>query len=385
MSDKQADREEKPTQGYHIDRRFFIGSSLFSIACRQKNARGFRGFAFVANYDGQAIAAVDLQVFAVVRHIRLDANPTAVIAHPDRPQVFALTPANGAIHRIDLGTLNVEAKRVLARSATTVRLSPQGDCLWLLAAPERKLIRVDLDTLNPEAIVAIPEGATDIDFSPATPFAVLSLGENGRAAVIDLRTRRVAYQTQLGPAAGPVKYLKNGRLLLVGSPAERSLVVLDAESGRRVVELPLSLKPERFCFKQDGGQLFVTGPGLDAVAVVYPYQTQVAGTLLAGHAPGAMAASANPDFLFVANRDSGEVTALDIQTQKVRAVVPVGSVPDFIAITPDNNFALVLNRGSGDMAVIRVDAMAGRRTKAGPLFTMIPVGSTPVAAVVATI
>ncbi|MCX6598270.1 MAG: beta-propeller fold lactonase family protein, partial [Acidobacteria bacterium] len=265
-----------------------------------------------------------------------------------------------------------------------MRLDPGGETLWLLAPAERKLIRVRLDTLDPDAIIALPEGCRDIDIAPdgGLPYAAVNLGDTGRVSMMNLTTRKVQYELKVGSQTGPLQFLKNGKVLLAGSPAEQLLVVFDVATGQRIVELPLSLKPERFCFKQDGGQLFITGAGQDAVAVVYPFQTQVAGTILAGHEPGAMATSVNPDFLFVANRSSGEVTVLDIQTQKVRAVVPVGQDPDYICITPDNNFALVLNRRSGDMAVIRVDAMAGRRTKAGPLFTMIPVGSMPVAAVV---
>lgn len=361
-----------------------LAAGLVSAACQKKKSRGFSGFAFVSNYEGQAIAVVDLQTFTVVRHIRLGQSPTSLLAHPFRPSVLALTPATGTLHRIDLGTMAVEVSRAFTRTATAMRLDPSGNSLWLLAPAERKLVRIRLDTLDPDAIIALPEGCRDIDIAPESglPYAAVNLGDSGRVAMMNLSTRKVQYELKVGAQTGPIRFLKNGKLLLAGSPADQLLVVFDVATGQRVVELPLSLKPERFCFKQDGGQLFITGAGQDAVAVVYPFQTQVAGTILAGHEPGAMATSLNPDFLFIANRASGEVTVLDIQTQKVRAVVPVGQDPDYICVTPDNNFALVLNRRSGDMAVIRVDAMAGRRTKAGPLFTMIPVGSMPVAAVV---
>jgi YVTN family beta-propeller protein len=95
-----------------------------------------------------------------------------------------------------------------------------------------------------------------------------------------------------------------------------------------------------------------------------------------------VAASTDPDYLFVANPETGDVTVLDIETQRVVAVVAVGREPAFITITPDSEYALVLNRGSGDMAVIRIAALSGRRRKFAPLFTMIPVGSAPASAVV---
>lgn len=362
-------------------RRRFLAASLAAVACSRKKTSGFRGFAFVANAEGRSIAVVDLQTFLAVKHLRLNASPEIVAAHGYKPVVFALTPANGQIHRIDVSSLAVEATRSFTRTATTMRVTQSGDAAWLLAAQERKLIRVNFDTMTPDSMIGLPEGATDFELSPESPHAIVQLGGKGRFAIIDLAQRRVAYETSVGTRTGPVRFLKNGKLLLAGNRDNRTLVILEARTGQPVIELPLSLEPERFCFKQDGGQLFVTGSGADAVAVIYPFQTQVAGTILAGHAPGSMAASANPDLLFVANPDAGVVTVLDIQTQKVRAAVNVGKRPEGIVITPDQNFALVLNRESGDLAVLRVDAMAGRRTKAAPLFTMIPVGSGPVAAV----
>ena len=52
------------------------------------------------------------------------------------------------------------------------------------------------------------------------------------------------------------------------------------------MNLPLAVRPEHICFNADGGQVFVTGGGMDAVVVVYPYYTpQIGQTVLAGHSP----------------------------------------------------------------------------------------------------
>ncbi len=88
------------------------------------------------------------------------------------------------------------------------------------------------------------------------------------------------------------------------------------------------------------------------------------------------------DYLFVANPEAGNVTILDITTHKMVGVVAVGKDPSFLTITPDGQYALVLNRASGDMGVIRVKSVVRNRGKSAPLFTMIPVGSRPVAAAV---
>jgi len=152
------------------------------------------------------------------------------------------------------------------------------------------------------------------------------------------------------------------------------------------VNLPLPVQPANFCFNSDGGQLFVTGAGMDAVAIVFPYSTEVGETVLAGRTPDAMAVVKTPEeaeYLFIANAESGDVTVINVDTRKVLAGLAVGKEPRYIAITPDNQYALVLNRRSGDVAVIRIAALTARQRKfPAPLFTMIPVGSKPVSAAV---
>jgi YVTN family beta-propeller protein len=160
-----------------------------------------------------------------------------------------------------------------------------------------------------------------------------------------------------------------------------------------MVNLPLAVRPDHLCFNSDGGQLFVTGEGGDAVVVVFPYYTPyIAETVLAGHAPAAMAATfsvppAVPQYLFVANTKSGDVSILDITARRVIAVAPVGAEPSQIILTPDDQYALVLNQGSGDMAVLRLAnitraASGFLRSRKGPIFMMIPVGSKPVSAAI---
>lgn len=125
----------------------------------------------------------------------------------------------------------------------------------------------------------------------------------------------------------------------------------------------------------------MTGDGLDAVVVVYPFHTpEVAETVLAGHAPSAMDASES--YLFIASPQSGDVSILEINSRKVIAVVAVGSDPGFVTVTPDDQFALVLNRRSGDVAVLRVDTIQPKPSKRAALLTVIAVGSRPVSAAV---
>lgn len=349
------------------------------MSCTREKGNGFEGHAFVANEEGGALAAVNLTAFAVTRHIRIDGNPTKVVSHPTLPSVWAL--ASGFIHEIDPTRLEFRRKISLGGPALDLQLSPDTTHLWALS-PNR-LSKFNAETLAPAGVWNFPGEATSFVLARREPWAavvikdapplMLPTGEPGRVTPIAL-----PYQADL------VHFRSDGKQLALAGGAARQASFVTVPDARTVAHVPLAIEPRRIATKPDGGELYLTGDGLDAVVVLYPYLAEVGETVLAGRHPSAMAAVSTPDqaYLFVANPDAGNVTILDITTHKMVGVVPVGKDPSFVTITPDGQYALVLNRASGDMGVIRVKAVVRNRGKSAPLFTMIPVGSRPVAAAI---
>lgn len=372
-----------------LTRRSVVFGGLATLsACTRKKAKGFSGYAFIANSDGGAVAAVDLEVFAVARHIRVDGQPTAVVAREKRARVYALTPANGAVHEIRSGNLTLAGKLQVAKSAITMRLSPSHRNLYILCREPRKLVALAFEPMRVEWELPLPADPTDFDGSPDGSLLAISYGAAHALSFVDLAHHQAFPLVHTSGEIGLVRFQSDSRQLIAANVSERILSVYHAPTRKLIVHLPLAVRPDHLCFNADGGQLFVTGEGMDAVVVVYPYYTpQIGETVLAGHNPGAMAASATPGYLFVANPKSGDVSILDIETRRVVAVTPVGTEPSYITITPDDQYALVLNQASGDMAVIRIQNVTRavneqRRSKKGPLFMLIPVGSKPVSAAI---
>jgi YVTN family beta-propeller protein len=366
-------------------RQFLAALAGGGLACSRRRPEGFPGYVFVANFGGRAVAVVDLSAFAVTKHIRLNGAPSLVLAHPVKPVVYALTPDTGTIHEISTEDLTLHRRGRCRAAATSMRLSPSGEHLWILCRESRELIRLPVRDLEPDERVRLPHAPFAFDISPDGRQAAISFGDAGIVGLIALEGTPKIRRTLLDASCDTLRFRKDGKYIVVANPRERRLSILEAQGGRPVVRLPVPIVPEYFCFKRDGGELFVTGAGMDAVVTVYPYQTEIGSTTLAGRAPGYLAVSTGPEYLFVANPLSGDMTVLDVETQRMMAVVSVGKQPCYITITPDNQYALVLNRGSGTMAVVWIASLSGRRRKFAPLFTMIPVGSEPVNAVVRTL
>ena len=351
-----------------------------AVAACSRRSEPFAGYAFIANQESGALAVVDLSVMQVAKHIPIEGSPTEVHACHTRPAVYALTPANGRVHEVQTGNLRVERKLTVGSAATRMLLSPDEARLYVLVREPRSLVIVNLDDFKIEWRVTLPE--EPVGLSLPSDGSVVAVTSGASLHLVDLKSRH------LGPVLGrgvygEVRFLKNSRTLVAANIEERLLSAYRAEDrvedSRLITHLPLAVRPANLCFNRDGGQLFITGEGMDAVVVVYPYDTpEVAKTVLAGRAPGVMAASGS--LLFVASPASGDVSILNIETTRVIAVAQVGSDPGFIAITPDDAYALILNRQSGDVAVLQVAAIQPNRFKSASLLTVIPVGSRPVSA-----
>lgn len=354
--------------------------SAAALGCGRRRATGFPGYAFVANAGEQSVAVVDLTAFSVVRQLRLDAAPAGVIAHGARRAVYVVSPQNSTIFEIDAGNLAVKHKLSLAGTAVSMRLAPAGAFLWVLSRSPHVLVRVALDRFQINWRLKLPAEPADFDLSNDGAAAAVVFAEARSLGLFDLEKSGAARIIPAGDDPRAVRFRLDGKIVLVGNRSARTLTLLDAKSGAMLVHLPLPLEPENFCTKPDGGEIYITGKGMDAVVVVYPYWTEVAETRLAGRAPGAMAVSPSAEYLFACNPESGDVTVLEVYTGDMIAAVKVGAQPCCITFTPDNQYALVVNHGSGDLAVIRIAAIKPGRNKTAPLFTMIPVGTAPVSA-----
>jgi len=367
-----------------------------SAACQKPKATGILGYCFIANHTSRSVSVLDLSRFRIRAHVALDAAPSEVVAPTKPARAYVLARENATVYEIDAVSLAVSRRVRLGNEAVSMRLSRTGDSLWVLLRDPAALVEVPINSLRPERRIHFSSPADGFDVSRETGDACIINRHDRTIAIASLDQASVT-RTIVSPAEPSiVSFRRDGRHLIAGSEAARNITIYDTATGKTVVTLPLGLAPHHFCTTRDGGQLYITGTGMDAVVTVYPYRTEVAETRLAGHAPGAMAVTETepgnptPSFLMVANPDADRVTVLDVESGKLAALVQVGRGPGKIVITPDRQYALVLNEGSGDVAVIRIFSLAGnqegggrvKRYKSAPLFTMVPVGEQPVSGAV---
>jgi YVTN family beta-propeller protein len=368
-----------------LSRRSFLATSAVLTGCNSRTRNAFVGYAFVATRDSGDIAIVDLAAFSLEKkRIKPAGRPLNLIDVPNSDFILTIGE-NGIVEEIQVSETAITRKLSAPVFPYNVWLSHDAKTIWAISPDERNLLAFDRKSFQQTSQWPLPQKAKQIAVSPGSHHVAAAFESTNEVAFLSDPAQKNFVMAKLDQTPGQLRFLNNGSMLIVAHDQARQLTMVDTATGKIVVALPLPIRPQNLCFNSDGGQLFITGEGLDGVVVVYPFQSQVAATLLSGKSPGPMAVSTQPQFLFVTSPSTDTVSVLNIRTQKLAAVVAVGTEPRTVVVTPDNQMALVLNQRSGDMAIIRLANIVSKRQKTAPLFTMIPVGSAPVAAIIRSI
>ena len=357
---------------------------MLGSACGRRHGAGYAGYALVATAGETSVSVVDLAEFRLLKQVPLGGAPKAIALAGPAKASYVLTPETGSVHALDASFNRVHSWKY-ADELSGFALAPDGRSVLILAQGLRELIEADAETLRVKRRWKLAMKPVSLDMARDGSKVAISSGVRGMVELLDLQTGAHS-RKELGCVLGEVRFRWDGKLLLVANQQEQTITVLEVPGLATVVELPVAMVPENLCFDFYGGQLFVSGRGMDAVAVIFPYRTlDVEQTVLAGRAPGAMACSENPEYLFVASAGGSDVCILNVDSRKVIGIVEVGQEPTYLAVTPDSQYVLVLNEKSGDMAVIHAgtipvklgNAAKMRGKVTASLFTMLPVGSRP--------
>jgi len=372
--------------GETVSRRGLLAGVMAS-ACGRKRGTRYQGWLFVASGAEKEIAVADLASFRRVASIPLPCAPDQLFQF--RGRVFAICRDARAMVEIDVERFRFAGRIGLPGKPVAARLLPEADnnagTAIVLTDEPGALLSVDLLNRRVSARLTLPGAPGDLDVSGL--LAAITLPARNAVLRVSLSGSKtpdikLIGSTDVGVSCRAVRFRRDGRTILAGAAVARELVAIDSQSGKLLTRLPLPVSPSRFCFNADGGQLFVTGTGEDALAIVSPFQNEVAETILAGHTPYGMAVSERRNLLFVTNPGSGDLTILDIETRGLSASVHVGETPGDILLTPDGEYALVLDQRSGNVSVVRITSVLGRKVKTNPLFTVFPTAADARSAII---
>jgi len=210
--------------------------------------------------------------------------------------------------------------------------------------------------------------------------------EPGAVDVIDTQSVAKIKSIPIKGAVHNTYVTPDGRYVVAGSIAGKTLTVIDAQTEQTVwvMDFDLGVRPIAFEPNPDGStkRMFVQLSDLNGFAVV-DFMTRKEVTriklpeLPAGKAPfegggnasHGLAVTADGKTLVVCSRLNSSVYTYSLPDLKLLGSVEVGKAPDWVTLTPDSKSAYVANAQSNSVSVIDIKSVKE--------VTRIPVGQVP--------
>lgn len=299
--------------------------------------------AFVTNFGGDTVSAIDLDDAEVVATIRTGNKPHGVVVAPDGSRVYVTNEADGTLTAIEWP------------SGEVVRQVPVG------SAPHQ------------------------LDVSPDGKRLFIPLNGEDRVVVLNATTFEVEGTVPVGRRPHIVRVLPGGQTVLATSEGDQQLTIFDAESLEVVKTVPVFATPRVPAAASDGSKIYQTIRWLNGMLVIDTESGRITGRIALSHerfAPegkDAHGVGVRPRSgeVWLTSQTGNNVTIVEAESGQQVATIVVGRDPNWIEFTSDGSLAVVSNTGDGTATIIDVEA---RRVR-----TTISVGPSPKRLTIATV
>jgi YVTN family beta-propeller protein len=329
-----------------IDRPLVLIPLSLLLALSAPTAEASRVVIVQTNSAGDNVLLIDPEANKVVGEVTgIEVNHGAAAA-PDGSRFYFTNEAEESLDVVDAGTLAVTKRIPLSGRPNNVSISHDGKRVY--------------------AAIVSPPGAVDV-----IDTATLELDKS-------IPTRGGIHNTFVTP---------DGRYVVAGSIAGRSLTVIDQETEEPVWTLYFEggVRPIAFEKNADGstGRMFVQISDVHGFAVVDFAERKEVGRIqlpelpkerqnhdmLQGSPAHGIGVAPNGKTLWVCSKVNSTVYAYSLPDLKLLGGVPVGHHPDWLTFTPDSKRVYVANAGSNSVSAVDIDS---RKEVA-----RIPVGQVP--------
>src|SRR5438552_2214888 len=312
---------------------------------------------YVTNSAGDTIDVIDSSTNKVVQVIHGIELPHGIGFSPDGTRVYISNESENVLDVVD---------RVSGKILQTVPLSGRPNNLAITKDGGRVLvgIRSDpgvvdvIDTTSLKHVKSIPVdgGVHNVYITPDGKYAVSGSLESNAATVIDLQSEQAIWEVKFEQPVRPMAFETNS-----DGSTRRIFVQLSRVNGFAVVDFAKRAEVERIKFPDktpgfgvaegregtpshgigvspDGKSLWVNStfansvfayslPELRLIGSVELPEVHPLGRAPSGAVPEWITFTADSKVVYVSNSGAKSVTAIDISTLKIVALIPVGEVP----------------------------------------------------------
>jgi DNA-binding beta-propeller fold protein YncE len=340
-----------------------------SWACRRESATSPPPYiAFVANQQGNSLAAVDLASLKMRASIPLPASPVELAARPGSQELYVVS-SSGEVSVIACPSLRVTKILKIGKSASSLVFAPHGRRAYVLAPSDGQLVFLDCEKQKEMGRLNLSGKPSSLSLTPDGKTLIATVAPSD-LHFVNAETQSELRSVKVGIAPGPMVIQQDGAEVFVANTGEKTVSAVDVHTRQLLSNLAVAAPITSLSLKPDGGEIFAVSSEGSAVIILDAFHDDVEETLTAGLHPVAGVFRRDSSAYYIASAGDGNITALDVQTRSVLGVAHAGTQLSALALTPDERFLAVTDSASSSLAVLRADKLG--------LVTTIPVGADPV-------
>lgn len=174
---------------------------------------------------------------------------------------------------------------------------------------------------------------------------------------INTSTLSIDQVIEVGSVPKYVAVTPNGKYVLVSNWCSYSESVIDAATGKELMQIPVGAFPRGIAIDPTSTTAYVAVMGSTRIAAIDLSTFVVSWINKVGSAPRHLVISPDGHWLYATINGDGVVDKIDLTDRKVVARVATGRAPRSMTISPEGSYLYVVNYLSNTMSKVRTSTM----------------------------
>jgi YVTN family beta-propeller protein len=312
---------------------------------------------YVTNSAGDTIDGIDPATNKVVQVIRGIELPHGITFSPDGARIYISNESESVLDVVDRKSGEILQKVALSGRPNNLAITHDGKRVLVgIRAQPGSIDVIDTSTLTRIKSIAVHGSVHNVYVTPDGKFAVSGSIENKSATVVDLQTDQAIWDVKFDSAVRPMTFETNPdgsthRIFLQLSGLN-GFAAVDFATHAEVARIRLPDQPGGFGIAEgrtgtpshgigvspDGNALWVNStfangvfkyslPDLKLEGYVSLPEVHPAGRSPSGSVPEWITFTPDGKTIYISNSGAASVSAIDTESMKQIAVIPVGEVP----------------------------------------------------------
>ncbi|HII91403.1 MAG TPA: PKD domain-containing protein [Methanosarcina sp.] len=380
FGDGTTSSKQNPTHTYPVAEKYNVTLTVTNVVGQSTKTGGVvvqsasTTYGYVANGDDNTVSVIDTANNKVTATVPVGSDPSNVAITPDGKKVYVTNLDSDDVSVIDTATNKVIATVPVETWPCGIAGSPDGKKVYVaneggfISGKSISVINTTTNTVI--ATMDLGKRPLPIVITPDGKELYVSYIDSNTLDVIDTATNKVTFTFGgIGSFVNLAITPDGKKVYAVNSDSYSDVLVIDTFAKKEIARIPVGNSSGGISVNPAGTKVYVANRNSNDVSVIDVATNKVTATVPVVH-PGHVEVNPAGTKVYVANVDSNTVSVIDTSTNKVIDAFNVGSDPSGIAFSPAlnkvypvSNFTSNVTSGKAPLTVAFTDKSTGDPTK----------------------